>query len=95
MKTFYNVTLVCFAIGLLALLFNAPWTLTPAGSPYTHVVLGYAAIGSRKFMNVPGARVDWGGITLMAGGVGFFAIVIGASAYFFRGKRGPEKDLDD
>jgi hypothetical protein len=95
MKTFYNVTLVCFALGLLILLFNAPWTLTPSGSGYTHVMLGYAAIGSRKFGNVPGARVDWGGFTLMAGGVGFFAIVIGASAYFFREKRGPEKDLDD
>jgi len=95
MKTFYNVTLVCFALGLGILLFYAPWTLTPAGSPYTHVVLGYAAVGSRKFMNVPGARVDWGAFTLMAGGVGFFAIVIGASAYFFRDKRGPEKDLDD
>jgi hypothetical protein len=95
MKTFYNVTLGCFALGILILLFNAPWTLTPAHSGYTHVVLGYAAIGSEKFMNVPGARVDWGAFTLMAGGVGFFAIVIGASAYFFRAKRGPEKDLDD
>lgn len=95
MKTFYNVTLVCFALGLVALLLRAPWTLTPAGSPYTHVVLGYAAIGSRTFRNVPGARVDWGAFMLMAGGVGFFSIVIGASAYFFRGKRGPEKDLDD
>jgi hypothetical protein len=95
MKTFYNVTLVCFALGLAIILFYAPWTLTPVGSPYTHVVLGYAPIGSEKFTNVPGARVDWGGFALMAGGVGFFAIVIGASAYFFRDKRGPEKDLDD
>jgi len=95
MKTFYNVTLGCFAIGVLALLFYAPWTLTPAGSAYTHVVLGYAPIGSRQFENVPGARVDWGAFTLMAGAVGFFSIVIGGSAYFFRAKRGPEKDLDD
>jgi hypothetical protein len=95
MKTFYNVTLACFVIGVLFLMLDAPWTLTPAGSAYTHVVLGYAAIGSQKFMNVPGARVDWGAFTLMAGGVGFISIVIGASAYFFRGKRGPEKDLDD
>ena len=95
MKTFYNVTLVCFALGLVIILFYAPWTSTPAGSPYTHVALGYAPVASEKFANVPGARVDWGGFTLMAGGVGFFAIVIGASAYFFRDKRGPEKDLDD
>jgi hypothetical protein len=95
MKTFYNVTLICFVLGLVILSFYAPWTLTPAGSPYTHVVLGYAPIGSARFTNVPGARVDWGAFGLMAGGVGFFAIVIGASAYFFRAKRGPEKDLDD
>ena len=43
MKTFYNVTLLCFALGILRLLFRAPWTSTPEGSPYTHVVLGYAA----------------------------------------------------
>ena len=95
MKTFYNVTLLCFALGLAGLLFRAPWTMTPAGSAYTHVVLGYAAVGSRQFANVPGARVDWGAFTLMAGGVGFFSIVLGASAYFFRAKRGPEKDLDE
>jgi len=95
MKVFYNTTLLFFALGIAVLLFRAPWTLTPAGSPYSHVVLGYAAVGSQRFMNVPGARVDWGAFTLMAGAVGFFAIVIGASAYFFRAKRGPEKDLDD
>lgn len=95
MKTFYNTTLICFALGVAILLFYAPWTLTPAGSPYTHIVLGYAPIGSEQFTNVPGARVDWAAFAVMAGGVGFFAIVIGASAYFFRAKRGPEKDLDD
>jgi hypothetical protein len=95
MKTFYNVTLLCFALGILSLIFRAPWTSTPAGSPYTHVALGYAAVGSQRFVNVPGARVDWGAFTLMAGAVGFISIVIGASAYFFRAKRGPEKDLDD
>jgi len=95
MRTFYNTTLLCFALGLAGLLFRAPWTLTPAGSAYTHVVLGYAPVGSGRFANVPGARVDWGAFTLMAGGVGFIAIVIGGSAYFFRDKRGPEKDLDD
>ena len=95
MKTFYSVTLICFALGLVILAFYAPWTSPPAGSPYTHVVLGYAPVASGKFASVPGARVDWGAFGLMAGGAGFFAIVIGASAYFFRAKRGPEKDLDD
>jgi hypothetical protein len=95
MKTFYNVALFFFVLGLVIVACYAPWTSTPAGSPYTHVVLGYAPIWSGKFLNVPGARVDWGGFALLAGGVGFFSIVIGASAYFFRGKRGPEKDLDD
>jgi hypothetical protein len=95
MKTFYNVTLICFVLGLAIILFYAPWTSTPAGSPYTHVMLGYAPVWSSTFANAPGARVDWGGFMLLAGGVGFFAIVIGASAYFFRDKRGPEKDLDD
>ncbi len=56
---------------------------------------GMRRLMSERFGSVPGARVDWGAFTLMAGGVGFFAIVIGASAYFFRAKRGPEKDLDD
>jgi hypothetical protein len=93
MKALYNVTLLCFALGLVMLLLRAPWTLTPVGSPYTHVALGYAPVGSRKFMNVPGARVDWGAFALRAGGVGFFSIVIGVSAYFLRAKRGPEKDL--
>jgi hypothetical protein len=95
MKTFYNVTLFFFALGMVILCFYAPWTPTPAGSPYTHVALGYAPVWSAKFANVLGARVDWGGFTLIAGAVGFFSIVIGAAAYFFRAKRGPEKDLDD
>jgi hypothetical protein len=61
------------------------------GSTYTHVALGYAPVWSSKFARVPGARVDWGAFTLMAGAVGFFSIVIGTAAYFFRGKRGSEK----
>jgi len=95
MKTFYNVTLFFFAFGMVILCVYAPWTPTPAGSPYSHTALGYAPVWSSKFAAVPGARVDWGGFTLIAGAVGFFAIVIGAAAYFFRDKRGPEKDLDD
>ena len=95
MKTFYNVTLFFFALGIVVLCCFAPWTLTPAGSPYTHVVLGYASIWSAKFAAVPGARIDGGAFAILAGAVGFFSIVIGAAAYFFRGKRGPEKDLDE
>jgi hypothetical protein len=95
MKTFYNVTLLMFALGLVVLSFRAPWTLTPPESGYTNVFLGFAPVMSEKFGKIPGARVDWGSFTLIAGCMGFFAIVIGGSAYFFRGKRGPEKDLDD
>lgn len=95
MKTFYNVTLFFFVLGILVLCCFAPWTPTPAGSPYTHVALGYAPIWSAKFAGVPGARIDGGAFAIMAGVVGFFSIVIGAAAYFFRGKRGPEKDLDE
>jgi hypothetical protein len=63
MKTFYNVTLFCFALGMIILFCYAPWTPTPVGSPYTHVALGYAPVWSAKFAGVPGARVDWGGFT--------------------------------
>jgi hypothetical protein len=95
MKTFYNVTLFFFVLGIVILCCYAPWTLTPAGSPYTHVALGYAPIWSAKFAGVPGARIDGSASAILAGVAGFFSIVIGAAAYFFRGKRGPEKDLDD
>ena len=95
MNIFYNVTLFCFAVGIVILCCYAPWTLTPSGSPYTHVALGYAPVWSAKFAGVPGARVDWSGFMLIAGAAGFFSIVIGAASYFFRGKRGPEKDLDE
>jgi hypothetical protein len=61
------------------------------GSAFTHVALGDAPVWSSKFARVPGARVDWGAFTLMARAVGFFSIVIGTAAYFFRGKRGSEK----
>ena len=94
-QTLYNVTLLCFALGLVILCFYAPWTPTPVGSPYTHDGLGYAPLWSATFARVPGARVDWSAFTLIAGAIGFFSIVIGAAAYFFRGKRGPENGLDD
>jgi hypothetical protein len=91
MKTFYNVTLFFFALGIVILCFYAPWTPTPAGSPYTHVALGYAPVWSAKFAGMPGARVDWGGFTLIAGAVGFFSIVIGAAAFFFAPSAGRRK----
>jgi hypothetical protein len=58
MKTFYNTTLLFFALGIAVLLFRAPWTLTPAGSPYSHVVLGYAPVVSERFGNF--CDCDWG-----------------------------------
>jgi hypothetical protein len=51
-------------------------------------------VWSTKFAGVPGARIDWSAFAILAGVVGFFSIVMGAVAYFFRGKRGSEKDLD-
>jgi hypothetical protein len=39
--------------------------------------------------------VDPGPFAVLGAVVAFFAIVLGAAAYFFRDKRGPEKDLDD
>jgi hypothetical protein len=36
--------------------------------------------------------VDLGAFAMLAGVVAFFAIVIGASAYFFRNKRGAERE---
>ena len=95
MKTFYNVTLFFFVLGILILCCFAPWTPTPAGSASVHQSLGYAPVWSAKFAAVPGARVDGGAFAILAGVVAFFSIVIGAVAYFFRGKRGPEKDLDE
>ena len=65
------------------------------GNDFMHQSLGYAPVWSAKFAGVPGARVDGGAFAILAGVVGFFSIVIGAVAYFFRGKRGPEKDLDE
>ena len=67
-------------------------TGTPAGSDAAHNSLGYAAIWSHQFEAVPGARVDLGAFAMLAGVVAFFAIVIGASAYFFRNKRGAERE---
>jgi hypothetical protein len=92
MKTLFLVAFVVFVIGLAILCCFAPWTTTPAGSSAAHDSLGYAAIWSHQYAAVAGARVDTGALAMLAGVVGFFAIVIGASAYFFRNKRGAERE---
>ncbi|HXJ04896.1 MAG TPA: hypothetical protein VNH65_07345 [Candidatus Acidoferrum sp.] len=92
MKTLFSVTFFAFLVGLALLSCFAPWTTTPAGSSAAHDSLGYAAIWSRHYAAVPGARVDPGAFAMLAGVVAFFAIVIGGSAYFFRNKRGAERE---
>lgn len=92
MKVFQNVGVFAFLIGMGILCFFTPWTSTPAGSSEAHDSLGYAAIWSQRFATVAGARVDWGAFAILAGMVAFFAIVIAASAYFFRNKRGSERE---
>ena len=92
MKIFQNVGFVAFLIGMAILCFYSPWTSTPAGSSTAHDSLGYAAIWSQRFATVAGARVDWGAFMTLAGVVAFFAIVIAAGAYFFRNKRGSERE---
>ena len=56
------------------------------GSAYTHVALGYAPVWSSKFARVPGARVDWGAFTWMAGAVGFFFDCGWDGGVFFSGE---------
>jgi hypothetical protein len=92
MKIFQSVGFFAFLIGMAILCFFAPWTSTPAGSSAAHDSLGYAAIWSQRFATVAGARVDWGAFAMLAGVVAFFAVVITASAYFFRNKRGSERE---
>jgi hypothetical protein len=92
MPTFYRVTLIVLLLGWAVLAFFVPWTSTPVGSPDAHNSLGYAALWSHQFASTPGARVDLGALLVLGGVVAFFAIVIGASAYFFRNKRGPERE---
>jgi hypothetical protein len=92
MKTLFGAMLFAFVIGLAILCCFAPWTSTPAGSDAAHNSLGYAAIWSHQYAAVPGARVDLGAFAMLAGVVFFFAVVIGASAYFFRNKRGAERE---
>jgi hypothetical protein len=92
MKTFYRVTLLVLVVGLAVLCGFAPWTSAPPGSPGPHNSLGFAAIWSQQFAAVPGARLDSGAFAVLTLVVGFFSVVIGAAAYFFRGKRGPERE---
>jgi hypothetical protein len=95
MKTFYTVMLLAFVAGMIILCCVAPWTSTPVGISGAHNSLGYASVWSQRFAAVSGSRVDPGPFAILTGVVAFFAIVIGAAAYFFRDQRGPEKDLDD
>lgn len=92
MKTFYRVALFVFVIGLAFLCGFAPWTSTPASSPGPHNTLGFAAVWSQQFSAVPGARMDFGAFAIMAVVVAFFSVVIGGAAYFFRNKRGRERE---
>jgi hypothetical protein len=92
MKIFQSVGFFAFLTGMAILCFFAPWASTPAGSSAAHDSLGYAAIWSQRFATVTGARVDWGAFAILAGVVAFFAIVVAAGAYFFRNKRGSERE---
>jgi hypothetical protein len=92
MGTFYKVTILALLIGMAIASFFAPWTTTPAGSSAPHDSLGYAALWSQQFASVPGARVDTGAFATISGVVVFFATTIGAIAYFFRNKRGSERE---
>ena len=92
MKTLFSVTFFSFLIGLAVLCCFAPWTTTPAGSSAAHDSLGYAAIWSHRFAALPRARVDPGAFAMLSGVIFFFAIAIGGSAYFFRNKRGSERE---
>jgi hypothetical protein len=92
MKTFYGVTILVFLIGMAIVCRFAPWTLAPAGTSAAHASLGYASLWSDRFSAASGARVDWGSFAIMTGLVAFFAIVFGAIAHFFGGKRGPEPE---
>jgi hypothetical protein len=92
MKTFYNVLLVALVIGWGILACFVPWTTTPPGSSANHTSLGYAAIWSQRFTSIPGARIDYGAVALLAAVVAFFAIGIAAACYFFRSQRGSERE---
>jgi hypothetical protein len=92
MKTFYNVLFAALLIGWAILACFVPWTTTPPGSSANHNSLGYAALWSQRFAAVPGARVDYGAVALLAGVVAFFAIGIAAASYFFRNQRGDERE---
>jgi hypothetical protein len=87
MKALFSVTFFSFLIRVGLLCCFAPWTTARAGSAAAHDSLGYAAIWSSRFGAVPGARVDPGAFAMLAGVVLFFAMVIGASAYFPRAER--------
>jgi hypothetical protein len=82
----------CLLLGWGILACFAPWTTAPAGSAGAHDTLGYAAIWSQRYSTIAGARVDTGAFAFLSGVVAFFAIGIAAAAYFFRTKRGSERE---
>jgi hypothetical protein len=92
MKIFQTVGVFAFFLGMAILCFFAPWTSTPPGSSGPYDSLGYAPIWSQRFATVAGARVDSGAFAILTGVVAFFAVVIAAGAYFFRNKRGSERE---
>jgi len=83
MKTLYSVTSFALLIGLAILCCFAPWTTTPVGSPAAHDSLGYASHLVAAVCSGRRSPVDPGAFMILAGVVAFFAIVIGAAAYFF------------
>jgi hypothetical protein len=93
MKTFYGVMISCFLLGMAIVSFHAPWTASLSGSGAPSPI-GYAPIWSGTFANIPGAHVERSALGILTAIVAFFSIVIGGSAYFFRGKRTGEKDLE-
>jgi hypothetical protein len=89
MKTFYRITILAFVVGLALLCCFAPWTASPAAYSGPNGALSYAPLWSHQAM--PGAKLDTAAFVLLTGVVGFFAIVIGGAAYFFRDNRGTER----
>jgi hypothetical protein len=89
MNRFYHLTFALMILGLVILGFYAPWTQPEVGSANTHQTIGYAPVWSKTFAGIPAAHVDWNGaFAAYAAAIIFFSIVIGATAYFFREKRG-------
>ncbi|GAC1702845.1 MAG: hypothetical protein NVS9B4_09210 [Candidatus Acidiferrum sp.] len=79
-----------FALGIFVLCFYAPWTQTQPGDSNTHATIGYAAVWSRTYAQVPGTHVDGLAFSVYSGAILFFAIIFGFVSYSFREQRGKE-----